>query len=273
MVAPTFCGRGSFTESAPGLTGPGSVDKMKVVMYAIVRTGGKQYRVEEGSDVTVERLPAEEGATVELDDVLLIADNGDVTLGTPAIEGARVLAHVEENGRAKKIIVFKYKAKVRTRKKTGHRQSFTRLAVREILRPGQQPKEEAKPRRRRRKTAAEAPAEAPTAEAAPSTVEAPAPPKRRTRRAETPAAEAKAPPKRRTRRAETPAAEAKAPTKRRTRRPATPAAEAEIPPKRRARRKAPETGEAETPAASEGETKPKTPRRRSTRRKTGEGTE
>ena len=224
-------------------------------MYAIVRTGGKQYRVEEGSDVTVERLPAEEGATVELDDVLLIADNGDVTLGTPAIEGARVLAQVEEHGRAKKIIVFKYKAKVRTRKKTGHRQSFTRLAVREILRPGQQPKEEAKPRRRRRKAAEEAPAEAPAAEATPSTVEAPAPAKRRTRRAATPAAEPKAPAKRRTRRA------------------ATPAAEGETPPKRRSRRKTPETGEAETPAASEGETKPKTPRRRSTRPKTGEGTE
>lgn len=221
-------------------------------MYAIVRTGGKQYRVEEGSDVTVERLPAEEGATVELDDVLLIADNGNVTLGTPAIEGARVLAHVEENGRAKKIIVFKYKSKVRTRKKTGHRQSFTRLAVREILRPGQPPKEEAKPKRRRRKAPEEAPAEAPTAEAA-ATVEAPKKP--------------------RTRRAATPAAEPKAPAKRRTRRAATPAAEGETPPKRRARRKAPETGEAETPAASEGETKPKTPRRRSTRPKTGEGTE
>ena len=75
-------------------------------MYAIVRTGGKQYRVEEGRAITVERLPAEEGSTVELGEVLLIADDGEVTIGTPLIEGARVLAQVETNGRAKKIICF-----------------------------------------------------------------------------------------------------------------------------------------------------------------------
>jgi len=109
-------------------------------MYAIVRTGGKQHRVEEGRALLVERLPAEEGSTVELGDVLLIADDGQVTLGTPTIDGARVLADVETHGRAKKIIVFKYKSKVRTRKKTGHRQHFTKLAVREILLPGQEAK-------------------------------------------------------------------------------------------------------------------------------------
>ena len=219
-------------------------------MYAIVRTGGKQYRVEEGRTITVERLPAEEGATVELSDVLLIADDGEVTVGTPLIEGARVLAQVEAHGRAKKIIVFKYKAKVRTRKKTGHRQHFSRLAVSEILRPGQQPKAEAKPKRRRRK-AAEAPAEAPAAEAA-------AAPKRQTRKTAVPAAEAGAPaaPKRRTRRktAEAPAAEA----------PATP--------KRRTRRKTAEAASAETPKAG-AKTKTGTTRRRSTRRKTEEETE
>lgn len=183
-------------------------------MYAIVRTGGKQYRVEEGRTVTVERLPAEEGATVELGDVLLIASDGEVTVGAPAIEGARVLATVEEHGRDKKVVVFKYKAKVRTRKKTGHRQHFTRLAVQEILRPGQQPKAEAKPKRRRRPKAAEAPAETPIAEAAAPVAEAPAPAKRRTRRAAAPAAEAEAPaPKRRTRR-KTAEAEAKPKTTR-----------------------------------------------------------
>src|SRR3972149_1633062 len=124
-------------------------------MYAIIRSGGKQYRVEEGRSVSVERLPADEGATVELGDVLLIVDDGEVTVGAPVIEGARVLAQVETNGRAKKIVVFKYKAKVRTRKKTGHRQAFTRLAVQEILRPGQQSKEAATPKRRRRKKAEE----------------------------------------------------------------------------------------------------------------------
>ena len=179
-------------------------------MYAIVRTGGKQYRVEEGRALTVERLPVDEGATVELDDVLLIADNGEVTIGTPTIEGARVVARVETNGRAKKIIVFKYKSKVRTRKKTGHRQSFTRLAVSEILRPGQEPKDAAKPKRRRRKTPAKA-AEATAPSEAPATAEAPVT-KRRTRRAPAKKTGAAAP-KRRTR---TPAAKAGAPSAKRT---------------------------------------------------------
>ena len=121
-------------------------------MYAIVRTGGKQYRVEEGRTVTVERLPAKEGAAVELDSVLLIEDDGQVTVGSPTIEGARVLTEVEAHGRDKKIVVFKYRAKVRTRKKTGHRQHFTRLAVTEIPRPGPESKV-AKPQRATRRQA------------------------------------------------------------------------------------------------------------------------
>src|SRR3972149_7766371 len=137
-------------------------------MYAIVRTGGKQHRVEAGRAVVVERLPAAEGSTVELSDVLLIADDGQVTVGTPTIEGARVLAEVEAHGRSKKIIVFKYKAKVRTRKKTGHRQAFTRLVVREILGPGEESKtvEQPKPRRRRKAAEPEEGAEAVAAPAA-----------------------------------------------------------------------------------------------------------
>ncbi len=159
-------------------------------MYAIIRTGGKQYRVEEGRTVTVERLPAEEGAAVELDNVLLIEDDGQVTVGSPTIEGARVLTEVEEHGRHKKIIVFKYRAKVRTRKKTGHRQHFTRLTVTEILRPGQESKI-AKPKRRARGKAAVKPAEKAVAEtpveaAAEATAEAPAA-KRGTRRKAAPA--------------------------------------------------------------------------------------
>jgi large subunit ribosomal protein L21 len=133
-------------------------------MYAIVRTGGKQYRVEEGRSLEVERLPAAEGETVELGDVLLIEQDGSVTIGRPTIEGARVLAHVDANGRAKKIIIFTYKNKVRTRSKTGHRQSFTRLTVEEILLPGQEAK--AKPKRARKaKAAEEAEVEMPEAEA------------------------------------------------------------------------------------------------------------
>ena len=165
-------------------------------MYAIVRTGGKQYRVEEGRSFDVELLPAKEGASVELDSVLLIADNGSVTIGTPIIEGARVIADVESHGRQKKIVVFKYKSKVRTRKKTGHRQHFTRLAVTEILLPGQESKA-AKPKRKTRKKAAKAPADAGVAEASASA----AAPKRRTRKPATvkAAATKKAAPKRRTR--------------------------------------------------------------------------
>ena len=109
-------------------------------MYAIVKTGGKQYRAEAGRTLEVERLPVGEGDTVELGEVLMIADEGDVTIGTPLIEGARVITQVESNGRAKKIIVFKYKSKVRSRKKTGHRQNFTRLTVEQILRPGEEAK-------------------------------------------------------------------------------------------------------------------------------------
>lgn len=234
-------------------------------MYAIVRTGGKQYRVEEGRPLTVERLSAEEGATIELDDVLLIANNGDVTVGTPTIDGARVLATVEAQGRAKKILVFKYKSKVRTRKKTGHRQAFTRLTVQEILAPGQKPKAAEKPKRRSRKAKAEetpAEPEAIAAEAAPAT-EAPA--------VEAPAAEAapvEAPaPKRRTRRKKTDEAPTEAPTAEA----AAPEAEAATPdkPKRRTRRKAaePKTGEASA------EEKPKTARRRSAKPKKSEETE
>jgi large subunit ribosomal protein L21 len=153
-------------------------------MYAIVRTGGKQYRVQEGASVSVERLPGEEGDTLELQDVLLIGDGDDVTVGAPTIEGARVVAEVENQGRSPKIIVFKYKAKVRYRRKRGHRQAFTKLTIREILRPGQESKA-AKPTRRRK--AAEAEEETPVAEAEAvatpvAEVEAPEAPKRPARR-------------------------------------------------------------------------------------------
>lgn len=110
-------------------------------MYAIVKTGGKQYRVEAGRTLEVERLPQGEGETVELGEVLMIsADGGGVTIGTPVIDGARVLASVEAHGKAPKIVVYKYKNKVRTRKKTGHRQPFTRLTVEQILMPGEEAK-------------------------------------------------------------------------------------------------------------------------------------
>ena len=97
--------------------------------YAIVQTGGKQYRVEPGDTVRVEYLPGEAGQAVALDDVRMIRHEGDVVLGTPSIAGAKVTAEVIEQGRDKKVIVFKYKAKTRYRRKNGHRQSYTELRV------------------------------------------------------------------------------------------------------------------------------------------------
>ena len=92
-----------------------------------------------------------EGATVELDRVLLVADNDKVIIGTPTVEGAKVVATSQGDGKGKKIIVFKYKPKVRYRKKTGHRQLYTRLAVDKIIEPGTVPGEPAKKVRRRKK--------------------------------------------------------------------------------------------------------------------------
>jgi len=100
--------------------------------YAIIKTGGKQYRVASGDVIDVELLPVEEGATVELTEVLLQSRDGKLTVGTPTIEGAKVMGEVEIHGRGPKIAVFKYKNKTRQGKKTGHRQSFTRLRITDI---------------------------------------------------------------------------------------------------------------------------------------------
>jgi large subunit ribosomal protein L21 len=125
--------------------------------YAIIETGGKQYKVAEGQTIKVERLAADEGKTVKLDKVLLINDGKKITVGKPLIEGARVMATVETNGKGEKIIVFKYKAKVRSRRKNGHRQLFTSLNIDKILLPGM---EDVKPvRKPRQKKAEEKPVE------------------------------------------------------------------------------------------------------------------
>lgn len=98
-------------------------------MYAIIRTGGKQYRVSEGETVTVDRLDAEEGASVTLNEVLLLDRDGQVTVGAPTVAGASVAASVEAQIRADKVLVFKYKNKTRSRVKNGHRQPLTRLRI------------------------------------------------------------------------------------------------------------------------------------------------
>ena len=120
-------------------------------IYAIIETGGKQYKVALGQVIDVERLDVDEGNTVELDKVLFIADGDKVTVGTPTIDGAKVIATSQGEGKGKKIIVFKYKPKVRYRKKTGHRQLYTRLAIDKIVAPGMAQDEAPKKVRRRKK--------------------------------------------------------------------------------------------------------------------------
>ena len=97
-------------------------------MFAIVKTGGKQYTVAENDVITVEKLEAAVGSQVKLD-VLLISDNGQVVAGNPTVEGAEVLAEVVATGKGDKIVVFKYKPKKNERKKQGHRQPFTQLKI------------------------------------------------------------------------------------------------------------------------------------------------
>jgi large subunit ribosomal protein L21 len=102
-------------------------------MFAIIETGGKQYKVAPGTSLAIEKLPADPGETVEFDHVLMVGDEDDVTVGNPLVAGAKVLAHVLEQGRGKKIIVFKYRSKSNYRRRTGHRQSLTRVRVSEIV--------------------------------------------------------------------------------------------------------------------------------------------
>ena len=102
-------------------------------MYAVIETGGKQYRVQQGDVVFVEKLEVEEGANISFDKVLLVSKDGELVAGKPYVDGAKVEAVVLEQGKAKKIIVFKYKAKKNIRKKQGHRQPFTKIRIENIL--------------------------------------------------------------------------------------------------------------------------------------------
>ena len=108
-------------------------------MYAVVKTGGKQYRVARNDVIIVERLAAEAGAGIELDQVLLLNDGKDTMIGTPLVEGARVAATVLDQSRADKIIVFKKKRRKDYRRTRGHRQLVTVLRITDILGKGQKP--------------------------------------------------------------------------------------------------------------------------------------
>lgn len=101
-------------------------------MYAIIATGGKQYRVKEGDVIFVEKLNANEGDTVEISDVLAVGKEGDLKVGTPLVDGAKAVLKVLGQGKGKKIIVFKYKAKKNYRRKNGHRQPYTKVVVEKI---------------------------------------------------------------------------------------------------------------------------------------------
>ena len=102
-------------------------------MYAVLTTGGKQYRVQEGDVIFVEKLNAEVDSTVELTEVLAVTkENGEFVVGNPVVAGAKVVAKVASQGKAKKVIVFKYKPKKDYRRKQGHRQPFTKLVIEKI---------------------------------------------------------------------------------------------------------------------------------------------
>lgn len=98
-------------------------------MYAVIVTGGKQYRVEEGEVLRVERLVAEEGASVEFDRVLMVGEGSDVVVGTPVVEGARVAATVRAHGRGEKIRIIKFRRRKHYMRRQGHRQNYTEIQV------------------------------------------------------------------------------------------------------------------------------------------------
>lgn len=129
----------------------------RLKIYAIIETGGKQYKVTEGQTLDVELLGMDEGTAVELERVLLIADGDNIVIGNPVVEGARVVARAEASGKGEKVIVFKYKPKVRYRRKNGHRQMYTRLSIDKILAPGMEQAKAVKRTRRKKKEVTEVP--------------------------------------------------------------------------------------------------------------------
>lgn len=98
-------------------------------MYAVVSTGGKQYKVAQGDVCRVEKLDAEEGASVELDKVLMIADGDNINIGTPLVDGGKVTAVVKAHGRGKKVEIMKFRRRKHHQKRTGHRQYYTELEI------------------------------------------------------------------------------------------------------------------------------------------------
>lgn len=98
-------------------------------MYAVIETGGKQYRVTEGQTLRVEKLSADEGASVDLEKVLMVGDGADVKIGSPYVEGGKVTATVKAHGRGKKVRIIKFRRRKHSRKTQGHRQDYTEIEI------------------------------------------------------------------------------------------------------------------------------------------------
>ncbi len=98
-------------------------------MYAVIKTGGKQYRVTEGETLKVEKLDIDAGSSIEIDQVLMIADGDKVQIGAPYVEGGKVVATIKSHGRGKKIEIIKFKRRKHYDKRTGHRQAYTELEI------------------------------------------------------------------------------------------------------------------------------------------------
>ncbi|MBT3347961.1 MAG: 50S ribosomal protein L21 [Thiotrichales bacterium] len=101
-------------------------------MYAVIKTGGKQYRVTEGETLKVEKLGVDEGENIEFDQVLMVVDGEDVKIGAPMVDGGKVMATVIANGRGKKVKIIKFRRRKHHRKQMGHRQSFTEIQINSI---------------------------------------------------------------------------------------------------------------------------------------------
>ena len=102
-------------------------------MYAVIETGGKQYRVAEGDVLRVEKLAAGEGESVTFDRVLMLGDGADAKLGAPVVEGGKVVANVEAHGRGDKVTIIKFRRRQKYRRKQGHRQDYTQVRITEIV--------------------------------------------------------------------------------------------------------------------------------------------
>jgi large subunit ribosomal protein L21 len=101
-------------------------------MYAVIKTGGKQYKVSEGQTLKIEKLAAEEGAKVDLDQVLMVGDGDNVTVGAPYIEGGKVTATIKSHGKGDKVEIVKFRRRKHHRKHQGHRQEFTEIEINSI---------------------------------------------------------------------------------------------------------------------------------------------